>query len=172
MPIRKTLFISAALFLALTACTGLSKHPAHQKFRILASEKTLPDNFYDISFKRKTPPNFEYLVRRATTSSEFAKGWAMYGFEEKMPKPDLNQKDIFFIGVQESGSCPYTIDEIKKSHDQKTLKVPLSKPEGMCTADATPRAFAIEIDKKLAEGVKFITVVQSEIETHVPAEKL
>ncbi|OLS35899.1 hypothetical protein [Bacillus sp. MRMR6] len=137
---------------------------------VVASEKTLPSNFHEIAFERDSTPFFQYLVRKSVTRSEFEQTWNLYGFENKMPNIYFNKKDIFFIGVLESGSCPYTIKNVELSPDNRTMKVPLTEPEGACTSDATPRTFVVQIDKKISKDIVNVVIVQSGIETNVPFE--
>lgn len=139
-------------------------------FVVTASEKILPTNFHDIAFERKETPLFQYLVRKSVNQLEFEEIWNLYGFENKTPDVDLKKKDVFFIGVHESGSCPYKISNIELSSDNKNITVSLSEPEGTCTSDATPRTFVIEIEKEISKDVESLVIVQSGVETSVPFE--
>jgi PBP1b-binding outer membrane lipoprotein LpoB len=139
-------------------------------FELIASEKTLPANFYDIAFERETTPIFQYLFRKAVNQSEFEQTWNLYGIEKKIPNVDFNEKDVFFIGVHESGSCPYKIKDVEFSSDNTTMRVPLAEPEGACTSDATPRTFVIQIDKEISTEIENAVIVQSGVETNVPFE--
>lgn len=114
---------------------------------VVASEKTLPSNFHEIAFERDKTPYFQYLVSKTVDQYGFEQTWNVFGFEKEVPNIDLNEKDAFFIGILESGSCPYKIENIEISSDQQTLIVPLSETEGDCTSDATPRTFVIDRDK-------------------------
>ena len=75
-------------------------------FGLVVSEKTLPADFYEAAFERDTAPYFQYLIKKVVNQSEFEATWTMFGFESKTPNVDFNEKDVIFIGVQESGSCP------------------------------------------------------------------
>lgn len=105
-------------------------------------------------FQRKDTPLFQYLVKKVFNLSEFEDAWNLYGFENKAPEIDFNGKAVFFIGVYESGSCPYKIKDIKQNNDNKTMIVSLMKPEGAYTSDATPRTFVIQINKELSKDIK------------------
>jgi hypothetical protein len=137
---------------------------------LIASKKTLPANFNDIAFARKETPLFQYLVRKAVNTSEFEDTWKLYALGNKTSNVNLNEKDVFFIGVHESGSCPYKIRVIKLSSDNKKMIIPLSEPDGACTSDATPRTFVIQIDKEKSKDIESVVVVQSGVETSVPFE--
>jgi hypothetical protein len=139
-------------------------------FVMIASEKTLPTNFHDIAFERKTDPLFQYLVRKVINQLSFEETWNLFGFENKIPNVDLDEKNVFFIGVHESGSCPYKIRNIELGSDNKTITVPLSEPGGVCTFDATPRSFVIEIDKEISKIIDSVVIVQSGVETIIPIE--
>lgn len=140
----------------------------HIKFNLIASEKTLPANFNDLAYKRDTSPSYQYLARKVVNSSEFEETWDLFEFKSKKPEVDFNEKDIIFIGVQESGSCPFEVDEIEVSTDNKTIAVQLSIPDGACTADATPRTFAVEIDKEMSSAIENIVMVEGKTETKIP----
>lgn len=136
-------------------------------FDILASEKTLPTNFYEISFKRETTPYFHYLVKKIVNQTNFDEAWNTFGFSGAGSSVDFNDKDVLFIGVEESGSCPYYIEKVEISTDNKSIIIPLSKTDSPCTDDATPRTFVIAIDKKLSiENV----IIQNGTETLIPIE--
>ncbi|WP_163539794.1 hypothetical protein [Gracilibacillus sp. YIM 98692] len=137
---------------------------------VIASEKTLPANFHEIAFERETTPWFQFLVKKVVNPSEFEQTWNLYGFENKIPNVDFNAIDIFFIGVSESGSCPYKIRDVELSSNNHTMTVPLSEPEGACTSDATPRTFVIEIDKEISTDIENVVIVKSGVETSIPVE--
>lgn len=143
----------------------------HIDFEIIASEKTLPTNFYEIAFKRETTPYFQYLIKKSDHQSEFEQIWKLYGFEKNIPNVDFNEKDVFFIGVNESESCPYKVEDIELTSENKSITIALSEPEGPCTSDATPRTFAIQIDKEISIDIENFVIVQSNVETIVPLEK-
>lgn len=130
--------------LLLTGCGN----GANNAESVIASEKTLPADFYEIAFQRETSPFFQYMVRRVVAGSQFEQYWDLYEFEGEMPTVDFDGNDVIFIGVHESGSCPYELKSIKWSSHNSTMTIPLSKPEGDadCTSDASPRTFVIQID--------------------------
>jgi len=161
------LFLSLLMSLLFLFGCSMSNEEKQMNLDLIASEKTLPTNFHEIAFKRKEAPFFQYLVRKVVYQSEFAANWSFYGFESKPPSVNLNKKDVFFIGVQESGSCPYEIGNIKLSSDNKTMKVTLSEPDGACTSDATPRTFVLQIDKEIAKEMESVVIVQSGVETNI-----
>lgn len=163
-------FLALAVFLSLLFVFGCSNDTKDNQvsFGLIASEKSLPTDFDEIAFKRDTIPYSQYLVRKVVNQSEFEETWNLYGFENKTPNVDLNKKDVIFIGVQESGSCSYKIKNIELSSDNKAITVPLSKPDGACTDDATPRTFVIEIDKEISNFLESVVIVESEVETSIP----
>ena len=169
MRISKMIFAFALLLaLLLTGCGS----GANNDESVIASEKTLPADFYEIAFQRETVPHFQYMVRRATDQAEFEEIWDLYGFDDKMPSVDFDGNDVFFIGVQESGSCPYELKSVERSADNSIMTIPLSKPEGDadCTSDAAPRTFVIQIDKEISKDIENVVIVESETETNVPFE--
>lgn len=137
-------------------------------FKVIASEKALPANFDELAYKRDTSPSYQYLIRKAENPSEFEETWNLYEFRSKRPNVDFNKKDIIFIGVHESGSCPFKINDIELGTDSKTITVPLSISSEACTSDATPRTFAIEVDKEMSSAIENIVMVESKTETKIP----
>ncbi|WP_433748284.1 hypothetical protein [Falsibacillus pallidus] len=168
---RKLLFCLTMLlsFLFIFGCSnGLNKN--HIPFKLIASEKTWPSNFRETAFERKETPYYWYLVKRIQNQTDYEKTWEHFAFKDKAPTIDFKKNDAIFIGVEESGSCPSKIEFIKKSPDNKTLTIPLTTKGGDCTADASPRSFVIQIDKKISNKVKSVTMEESRIKTEIPIE--
>ncbi|KGP74389.1 hypothetical protein [Pontibacillus yanchengensis] len=167
MTIPKHLLAVLAFILLLSACgNGTNEN----NFETIASEKTLPTNFLETAFKRETTPLFEYMVKKADNKSGFEHLWSLYGLKDKLPNIDFNKHNVFFLGVQESGSCPYYINKGDIRIENNTMKVSLSQPEKACTSDATPRTFVIRIDQKISGNIKNVVMVQSGAKTNVPFE--
>jgi hypothetical protein len=122
----------------------------------------LPIHFNEIAFEE------QYLVRKLVNQSEFEEIWSLYALENKTPNVNFTEKDVYFIGGHESGSCPFKIKNIKRNSENKTIHVPLSEPNGACTSDATPRTFVIQIDKKKSKDIESVVIVQNGVETSVP----
>ncbi|MBP2239632.1 putative lipoprotein NlpE involved in copper resistance [Cytobacillus eiseniae] len=140
------------------------------EYNIIASEKTLPTSFHQIAFERKTSPFFQYLVRKIVHHKEFVETWNLFGFENKVVNVDFKESDAFFIGIQESGSCPYNIGNIELNSDDKTMTVTLTEQDGACTADATPRTFVIQMEKEEVRDIENVTIIQSDMETSIPLD--
>ncbi|MFV2047953.1 hypothetical protein ACEWK1_11315 [Metabacillus sp. YM-086] len=172
MKIHKTLLALALFMSLLFGCSNDEfDTDSIQNYKgMIASEKTLPADFNEIAFVRETGPMFEYMVNKSVNSSEFEQTWDLYGFENELPIVNFKEKDVFFIGVTESGSCPYKIQNVELSSDNKTITVPLSEPEGLCTSDATPRTFVIQVDKEASEKIGNVVIAESGYETKVPFE--
>lgn len=166
MKISKMIF-ALVIFLSflLTGC-GTGSNNAES---VIASEKTLPSDFYEIAFQRETVPHFQYMVRRAVEGSEFEQNWDLYGFEGEMPTVDFDRRDVFFIGFEESGTCPEELGDIEWSPDN-TMRLPFIESDQPCTADATPRTLVIELDKEQSGEMENLVIVQSGIATNVPFE--
>ena len=158
------------LLLSLFGCSNDSEDN-HINFDFVASEKTLPANFDEIAYDRETTPLFRVLVKKSVNQSEFAKTWNFYGLKKNRPSINFDEKDVFFIGVHESGSCPYKTKNVEVSSENNILTVSLAEPEGACTSDATPRTFVIEIEKEISKDIENVVIVQGGIETNVPFEK-
>jgi hypothetical protein len=157
---------SLALFLTLSFVFGCQNntHSNHINFDLIASEKRLPKKFNTIVFKG------QYLVKKAVHQSEFEKIWNLYAFENKAPNINFIENDVYFIGVLESGSCPLKIKAIDQKSNNKVITVMLSKRNGACTADATPRTIVIQVDKVKSQDIENIVIVQNGAETSVSLE--
>lgn len=166
MKISRVIFV-LVLFLSflLTGCSS----GANNAESVIASEKTLPSDFYESAFERETTPQFQFMARRAVDQSQFEQSWDLYGFEGEMPNVDFEGKDVLFIGVHESGTCALEVGNIEWFNDI-VMQIPLIEPDSACTADATPRTFVIEIDKEKSSELENLVIVQSGITTTVPFE--
>ncbi len=137
-------------------------------FELIASEKSLPSYNHGFMFQREEVPKHTYWVKEVQNQPEYESVWKVYGLEGKKKNVDFNKESVFFIGVQESSSCPYAEENVKISADNGVLKVLLTEEDGICTSDATPRTFVIQGDKDLSKRVKDIMITQSGTETNVP----
>lgn len=163
---KLSLLLLLTLLLILGGC---SNDPGNQlNFDLVASEKTLPANMYELAFQREETPHYQYLVRMADNQSDFEDFWSLYGFEKQAPELDFNEKNVFFIGLHESGSCPSEIEKVKPNADNTTITI--AHPDGPCTADATPRTFVIQIDKEESKNIESLIIVEGGTETTVPLE--
>ena len=139
-------------------------------FDFVASEKTLPANHDEIAYERETTPLLQFLVNKSVNQSEFEKTWNLYGLKKNIPSINFDEKDVFFIGIHESGSCPYKTKNVELRSENNTLTLSLAEPEGACTSDATPRTFVIGIEKEISKDIETVVIAQSGIETNVPFE--
>ena len=152
-----------ALFMFISLLFGCQSDS--EDFTMLASEKTLPNNFEEIAYKYGTET---ILARKAADQAAFDKNWRLYELEQEQPDVDFNEHDVFFIGVYESGSCASEITRVELNEDRTSMTLPISGPDGAkaCTSNATPRTFVIQLEKKLIENVKDLVIE----ETNVPFE--
>ncbi|WP_158232206.1 hypothetical protein [Sporosarcina sp. P20a] len=153
-------------------CSNDSKEIQSKKidqvnFELIASEKSLPSHIHEFAFQRKEAPVYTYWVKMVSDESDFEVAWNIYEMEDDMPDVDFDKKNVYFIGVQESGSCPYTEKSIKVDSDSKTLQVLLTESEGECTSDATPRTFVIQGDKNMEK----VVITQGSTETSIPIKE-
>jgi len=65
--------------------------------KIVASEKSLPDAFHELSFQREEVPHFNYLVRLADNQVSFEEEWKLFNLSEVMPKVDFDSKSVIFL---------------------------------------------------------------------------
>ncbi len=153
--------------IVLTICLLLfgCNSSANQAGVVVASENTLPANFDEIAYEKEA---FHYYVRKAENDLQFEDLWHLYGFAQQKPDIDFNETDIFFIGIQESSSCPYKVENIEDNFNEDQLIISISEPEGACTADASPRTFVLQVDKAISKEVKRLIINQNGVDREVP----
>lgn len=91
------------------------------QYHLIASEKTLPSDFYETAFQREEVPFFHYGLAKANNRTQYEEYWEIYQLEKNIPSIDFNEKSVFFIGLTESGSCPMELTDLKVNQDKKTM---------------------------------------------------
>lgn len=177
----RKLNLAVALLLSLLLTFGCSNNSKVKKtqteevnqvnFELIASEKSLPSHMHELAFQRKEAPGYTYWVKKVSNQYDFEVAWKTYELEEMMEDVDFDKKNVFFIGVQESGSCPYTEENIELNTDNEALQVLLTEHDGECTSDATPRTFVIQGDKDISKDIKKVVITQSGTKTEIPIKK-
>jgi hypothetical protein len=172
---KRFLLLTSIFLLFLFGCSNPKENELGDKkgnvdFEFVASEKSLPANFHEVASKREKAPHFSYLVKRAENQEEFEGIWNFYQISKTMPKVNLDENHLLFIGVEESGSCPSKLGAVNLNSHKQELTIYLSGKEGNCTADARPRTFVIQIDKEKLSNLKSMVIVESGVETTVLIE--
>lgn len=157
------LFPFLVMFMLLVGCNN-----DNEQYTLIASEKSLPSNFYEMAFQRKEVPFFQYGVTKADNQTQYEESWDLYKLEKKWPSINLNEKSVFFIGLTDSDSCSIELNDIKVNSENKTMTILLNDSGGSCTADASPRTFVIEIDKEISRDIKNVIIVEDKVETDIP----
>ncbi|WP_316569517.1 hypothetical protein [Neobacillus sp. YIM B06451] len=140
-----------------------------EQINLLASGKSLPVNFDDIAFQNEDHPDNEYLVKKAVNQIGYLKIWRHFRLDTAdIPAVDFQKNAVIFFGTYESGSCPFKIEEATFRAGEEELSMRLAAESGVCTTDATPRTFVIEIKKDASEKLRNFVVVQGGKETSVP----
>lgn len=89
------------------------------------------------------------VVMKANAEEEAALLWNAYGLNSEMPAVSFKEQALFFIGLYESGSCPYELDDIKTAVDDVTLTIDLEESTGVCTDDQSPRTFYVAAPRNI-----------------------
>ena len=157
----KRLFIPLSLlFISLLAGCGSSETNASSKntlgqdspsIRLIASEKTLPDDFYQTAVQG-------VLAKKATSQEVFEQMWAEYGLRQTPPEINWQHDAVIFLGVVESGSCPYDVQSVHFEDDKTLLVLLHTEPDKPCTDDATPRTFVIAVDAQQAAKAERVVI--------------
>lgn len=148
-------------------------------FNIIASENSVPKNFFDIAFKPKTPSLSVYLIKKAEHQETFEDNWKLYGIKNSTPNVNFNESIVLFLTVLESGSCPSVIDNMKLNDDTLIVTVTMSKnddikskyfekEETFCFMNARPKTFIIQTNKNMLENIKNISIIQNGTTTTIP----
>ncbi|MFO1444815.1 hypothetical protein KDN24_16740 [Bacillus sp. Bva_UNVM-123] len=133
---------------------------------LIASEKSLPISFDQISTIDKKS-NSKFIVIRVKDNEDYQEIWDTFQFEQDLKEVDLGKKDVIFLGLYESSSCPYSIKEINTVEKSK-MKIIFSDIEGKCTADESPRSFVMVIDKTSSNNIQEVLLVQGKQEIALP----
>ncbi len=119
---------------------------------LVASEKTLPDDFYDVADKG-------VLVRKVLNQEKFNEQWGNYGLSGELPAIDWSGKAVIFLGVIESGSCPVELGSVTVNEGKTEMRIHLKvEEERPCTEDATPRTIVFAVDAEELKGVKVVRI--------------
>ncbi|MEH7886694.1 hypothetical protein V7654_20525 [Bacillus sp. JJ1609] len=166
---KRKFALSFAIFfsLVLIGCESSDETETSQ-IRIVESEKVWPVNFNEIAFKREESPYYSYAVRTTSNESDFEKTWEFYQLTRKSPQINFTTKEILFLSVEESGSCPLVLNSQDLKLTEQKITINLRAPNGNCTADATPRTFVIEIQKENSKERTEVLILEGNTKTTVP----
>ncbi|WP_078548723.1 hypothetical protein [Litchfieldia alkalitelluris] len=127
--------------------------------KLIETEKSLPLQFYEIADVPEQPPNILSIVTKATEQDTYEQNWDFYQLTKNIPTVEFDKSDVYFIGVQESGSCPYEVETIKVNDLKKELVIYLYRSGDTCNADATPRTFVVEVAKDISTTMETAQIV-------------
>jgi hypothetical protein len=112
------------------------------------------------------PPVFHL----ATDQDELETGWEMYHIEGDFPDVDWDEQAVMFLGLAESGSCPWEFSGLSTRDDDLLghLVYDLDHPDDQevgCTADDNPRTFVVSIDREsVAPDAMTVRLVHDEFD--------
>ena len=70
----------------------------------------------------------------------------------------MEKKDVLLIGLFESSSCPYTIEDVIAHAEKQELEVRIISKDGDCTADHSPRNFVLALDQQTSAELSTLIV--------------
>ncbi|WNF38187.1 hypothetical protein RJD24_07095 [Bacillaceae bacterium IKA-2] len=120
---------------------------------LLKTEKTLPVNFYELAEQG-------VLVKKVTNQAEYNEQWDYYQLKEKPSEIDWSKKEVIFLGIFESGSCPYEFKSVELN-DEKTeiiFHIEVDSKKQACTDDATPRTIVLAVDADVVSDVTLVKI--------------
>lgn len=133
--------------------------------RLVASEPTLPPDFEQMSSAQKTRG---FLAVSVMETNAFGKAWSDYDMAGGRPEVDFQEDAVYFISMQESGSCPYVPETFETSEHPGELSVRFAPLAEVCTADLAPRTFVIAVKKELAKELTAVRLYLQQQEVSVP----
>ncbi|MBU9713565.1 hypothetical protein [Evansella tamaricis] len=120
---------------------------------VIESVKTVPDDFYEQSDER-------VMVKKVNNQDEFNTTWNEFGLQDNPKEIDWTSKVTFFLGLTESGSCPFQFKAVELNADKTTMIVHLDEQSkrGDCTDDLTPRTIIVEVDQDEVSEVVYVEI--------------
>lgn len=145
-----TLGVLAIFLMAIVAsCNMLVEDAMNPSFQLLASEKTLPDDFWEVAPK-------DVLIRVAADQETLKKLWSYFGLKTKVPAPAWDKEIVMFLGTGESSNCPLEVKGVAFDDALGRLVVHLEqrKPTqgSACLMDFTPRTFSLALPRSLIDS--------------------
>lgn len=116
---------------------------------LITTAKTLPDDFFQVADQG-------VLAKKVTNQAAFEDMWKKFGLQDAPPQRSWEREAVIFLGVIESGSCPYHLESLEFTAE-KALRIRLqTEPNKPCTDDATPRAFVMAVDAAQAADTEWV----------------
>lgn len=137
LPLTCALIVAAAI--AGAACSSVTES-TRPSVHPLASEKVRP----------QTQDPEVYLVARDQAALRSA--WHRFNFHMAVPtRVNFERYGVLLVGTGESSVCPVQPTALRASRRPPTIIVTVkSTTKGNCTADFTPRSFAIQVPRAIA----------------------
>ena len=114
----------------------------HVESSIIASGQSLPEHFEELATEQKV------MVVRVKNEEDYGEVWKAFQITEELSRIDMEEKDVLFMGLFESSSCPYTISHVVAHPEKQQLEVNITSKTGDCTADHSPRNFVLALDQQ------------------------
>lgn len=114
----------------------------HVESSIIASGQSLPEHFEELATEQKV------MVVRVKNEEDYEEVWKAFQITEELSRIDMEEKDVLFMGLFESSSCPYTISNVVAHPEKQQLEVSITSKDGDCTADHSPRNFVLALDQQ------------------------
>lgn len=118
----------------------------------IITEKTFPAHFHEQAEQG-------VMIDKAIDQETFDELWKDFRLTEHPPEVEWNQQVAIFLGIYESGTCPYDISKMELNAEKTNLSIHLDIDSEMmaCTDDATPRTFVIVVHQ---DDLSDVSVVQ------------
>ncbi|WP_181350333.1 hypothetical protein [Thalassobacillus sp. CUG 92003] len=136
-----------------------------QEPNLITSGKRLPLSFEQMATEHDGK---DYLVERVNNKEDYKEMWNKFQMQVDLIDVDMKNKDVLFVGLHESSSCPYEINDIRSNYEKQEILVDFTDINSNCTSDASPRTFIIGIDKSKSKNVSTVTLVHGDQSVPIP----
>lgn len=141
---KRFIFLTFALLIVcMVGCVPKEEAEVeHVESSIIASGQSLPEHFEELATEQKV------MVVRVKNEEDYEEVWKAFQITEELSRIDMEEKDVLFMGLFESSSCPYTISNVVAHPEKQQLEVSITSKDGDCTADHSPRNFVLALDQQ------------------------
>lgn len=114
------------------------------------------------------PPTFHV----ATDQDELETGWEMYQLNGDLPDVDWDRQNALFLGLVESGTCPWQFDGLSVENDELIGYLDYDMDyspddEFGCTSDDNPRSYVVLTRaEQIPDGEPIVRLRHSHLDSH------
>lgn len=153
MKIKLFLVVAMTMFvmgIALIGCGTSNVNAVSSK--LIASEKTGPLDFFELAEQG-------VLAYKISNQEEYITQWQNFRLKEDPIDIDWNNQTVIFLGLIESGTCPFQFENVELKNDKTEIIFQFKEETAnACTDDATPRTIVIVMDSNELNNVSVLKI--------------